>query len=86
LIGMTKTIAKEMGSKGITANVVAPGVVETAMIEQLPQAMKDEVVRHLPVRRFGRPEEIAHAVAYVSSDEAGYLTGQVLVVDGGLTC
>lgn len=86
LIGMTKTIAREMGSKGITANVIAPGFVETAMIEQLPQAMKDEVVKQLPVRRFGKPEEIAHAVAYVSSDDAGYLTGQVIVVDGGMTC
>lgn len=86
LIGMTKTIAKEMGSKGITANVIAPGFIETAMIEQLPQQMKDEVVKQLPVRRLGRPEEIAHAVSYVSSDDAGYMTGQVLVVDGGLTC
>ena len=86
LIGMTKTIAREMGSKGITANVVAPGFVETSMIEQLPQQLKDEVVKQLPVRRLGRPEEIAHAVAYVSSDDAGYMTGQVLVVDGGLTC
>jgi 3-oxoacyl-[acyl-carrier protein] reductase len=86
LIGLTKTLARELGSKGITANVVAPGFVETSMIEQLPQQMKDEVARQLPVRRFGQPREIAHAVSYVASDDAGYLTGQVIVVDGGLTC
>ncbi len=86
LSGMTKTLAKELGSKGITANVIAPGFVQTAMIEQLPQQMKDEVSKQLPVRRLAEPEEIAHAVAYVTSDGAGYYTGQVMVVDGGLTC
>ncbi len=84
LVGLTKTLAKEMGSKGITANVVAPGFVETAMLDALPQALKDEVVKQLPVRRFGRPEEIAHAVSFVASDLAGYMTGQVLIIDGGL--
>ena len=84
LVGLTKTLAKELGSKGITANVVAPGFVETAMMEALPQALKDEVLKALPVRRFGRPEEIAHAVSFVTSELAGYLTGQVLIVDGGL--
>jgi 3-oxoacyl-[acyl-carrier protein] reductase len=86
LIGLTKTLAREFGSKGITANVVAPGFVETSMIENLPQQMKDEVLKTLPLRRFGRPEEIAHAVSYVASDDAGYMTGQVLVVDGGMVC
>jgi 3-oxoacyl-[acyl-carrier protein] reductase len=84
LVGLTKSLAKEMGSKGITANVVAPGFVETAMLDALPQQLKDEVVKQLPVRRFGRPEEIAHAVSFVASDLAGYMTGQVLIVDGGL--
>ncbi len=84
LVGLTKTLAKELGSKGITANVVAPGFVETAMLDALPQTLKDEVVKQLPVRRFGRPEEIAHAVSFVASDLAGYMTGQVLIIDGGL--
>jgi 3-oxoacyl-[acyl-carrier protein] reductase len=85
LVGLTKTLAKELGAKGITANVVAPGFVDTSMLDALPQQLKDEVVKTLPVRRFARPEEIAHAVSYVSSDLAGYMTGQVLVVDGGLS-
>ncbi len=85
LVGLTKTLAKELGSKGITANVVAPGFVETAMIENLPKDRLEEVTKMLPVRRFGRPEEIAHAVSFVTSDLAGYMTGQVLVVDGGLS-
>jgi 3-oxoacyl-[acyl-carrier protein] reductase len=85
LVGLTKSLAKEMGSKGITANVVAPGFVETAMLDALPQQLKDDVVKQLPVRRFGRPEEIAHAVSFLASDLAGYMTGQVLIVDGGLS-
>jgi 3-oxoacyl-[acyl-carrier protein] reductase len=84
LIGLTKTLAAELGPKGITANVVAPGFVETAMLDALPDDYKQEIMKTLPLRRFGRPEEIAHAVSYVASDLAGYLTGQVLVVDGGL--
>jgi 3-oxoacyl-[acyl-carrier protein] reductase len=84
LIGLTKTLAKEFGSKGITANVIAPGFIETEMISGLAQAYKDEVIKMLPVRRLGAPEEIAHAVAFLASDLAGYMTGQVLVMDGGL--
>ncbi len=84
LVGLTKTLAKELGSKGITANLVAPGFVETSMLDALPQQLKDEVVKTVPVRRFGRPDEIAHVVSFVTSDLAGYLTGQVVVVDGGL--
>jgi 3-oxoacyl-[acyl-carrier protein] reductase len=84
LVGMTKSIAKEMGSKGITANVVAPGFVETDMIANLPKEMMDKVRDALPVKRFGRPEEIAHAVSFLVSEDAGYITGQVLVVDGGM--
>ncbi len=84
LVGLTKTLAKELGPKGITANMVAPGFVETSMLEKLPADRVAEVVKAQPVRRLGRPEEIAHAVAFVTSDLAGYVTGQVLVVDGGL--
>jgi 3-oxoacyl-[acyl-carrier protein] reductase len=84
LVGLTKTLAKELGSKGITANLVAPGFVETDMTADLPDQLKEEVSRRLPVRRFGRAEEIAHAVSFVASDLASYVTGQVIVVDGGL--
>ncbi len=84
LIGLTKTLAAELGSKGITANVVAPGFVETSMLDGLSRERKEELMKTLPVRRFGQPDEIAHAVSFVTSDLAGYFTGQVLVVDGGL--
>jgi 3-oxoacyl-[acyl-carrier protein] reductase len=84
LIGMTKSIAKEIGSKGITANVVAPGFIQTDMTEVLGDAVKTAVLPNIPVRRFGKPEEIAAAVAYATSDEAGFLTAQTIVVDGGM--
>ncbi|MFZ9689937.1 MAG: 3-oxoacyl-ACP reductase FabG, partial [Phycisphaerales bacterium] len=85
VIGLTKTIAQELGSKGITANVIAPGFIATDMTDALPQMVKDKAIEHIPVRRFGTPDDIAAACAYISSDEAGYLTGHVLVVDGGMT-
>lgn len=84
LTGLTKSFAKEFGSKGITANVIAPGFVETDMIQHLPADMLEQAKKNLPVRRFGKPEEIAHAVSFLASDLAGYITGQVLVVDGGM--
>lgn len=84
LSGLTKTIAKELGSKGITANVIAPGFVDTEMTANLPQELKDGAAKMTAVRRFGRAEEIAHAVSFVASDLASYVTGQVIVVDGGL--
>lgn len=85
LLGLTKTIARELGSKGITANVIAPGYIETDMTAGLPQEIKDKITEAVCVKRLGAPEDIAAAVAYVSSDEAGYLTGQVFCVDGGMT-
>jgi 3-oxoacyl-[acyl-carrier protein] reductase len=85
LIGLTKSIARELGGKNITANAVAPGYIETDMTAALPQEIKDKITSMLAVRRLGTPEDIAAAVAYVSSDDAGYLTGQTIIVDGGMT-
>jgi len=84
LIGLTKSVAKELGSKGVTANVVAPGFVETDMTAFLGPDDKKKVSEHITVGRLGVPEDIAAAVAYLTADDAGYITGQVLVVDGGL--
>jgi 3-oxoacyl-[acyl-carrier protein] reductase len=86
LIGLTKTIAREFASKGITANVLAPGFVQTEMVESLPAAAREEAAKRIPLRRFGTVEEVADAAGFLASDGAGYVTGQVLVIDGGLTC
>lgn len=85
LIGLTKSLARELGGKGVTANVIAPGYVETDMTSGLPAEIKAKVQEMMAVKRLGAPEDIAAAVAYVSSDEAGYLTGQTICVDGGMT-
>lgn len=85
LVGFTKTVARELGSKGITANVIAPGFIQTDMTSGLPEAVTEQVQKAMAVPRLGTPEDIAAAVAYFSSDEAGFLTGQTLAVDGGLT-
>ena len=85
LIGLTKSLGRELGGKGITANVIAPGFIETDMTAGLPAEIKDRVVQAMAIKRLGRPEDIAAAVSYVASDEAGFLTGQVICVDGGLT-
>jgi 3-oxoacyl-[acyl-carrier protein] reductase len=85
LIGLAKTIARELGSKGITCNVIAPGFVETDMTKDLPQQVKDAVMAMTAVKRFGTADDIAAAVSYITSDEAGFLTGQVICIDGGMT-
>lgn len=84
LIGFTKSIAKELGAKGVTANVVAPGFIRTDMTEAIVAGHEAEMSKRISVRRLGEPEDISSAVAYLASESAGYITGQVLVVDGGL--
>ncbi|MFG0291708.1 MAG: 3-oxoacyl-[acyl-carrier-protein] reductase [Phycisphaerales bacterium JB065] len=85
LIGLTKTLARELGGKAITANAIAPGFIETDMTAVLGDEIKSRVLDGMALRRLGQPEDIAEAVAYVSSDGAGFLTGQTICVDGGLT-
>ncbi len=85
LAGLSKTIARELGGKGITCNVVAPGFIETDMTKDLPDQVTDHVKNLMSVRRLGMPEDIAAAVSYLTADDAGFITGQVICVDGGMT-
>jgi 3-oxoacyl-[acyl-carrier protein] reductase len=84
LVGLTKSLAQEMGSRNITVNAVAPGFVETDMTAGLSKELKDNLLGHIPLRRFGRPEDVAAAVTFLASEEAGYITGHVLNVNGGM--
>jgi 3-oxoacyl-[acyl-carrier protein] reductase len=84
LIGLTKAAARELASRNITVNAVAPGFVLTELTQDLPEALQAEITNRTPLGRFGTTEEIANAVAFLASDEAAYITGQVLAVDGGL--
>jgi 3-oxoacyl-[acyl-carrier protein] reductase len=84
LIGLTKSLARELASRQITVNAVAPGFVLTALTQDLSAELKDAILKATPLGRMGTPEEIAYAVAFLASDEASYITGQVLAVDGGM--
>ncbi|WP_294571927.1 3-oxoacyl-[acyl-carrier-protein] reductase [uncultured Subdoligranulum sp.] len=84
LIGLTKSLAKEFAARGVTVNAVAPGFIETDMTAAMPEAAKTAALAAVPAGRIGAPAEVAHAVAFLASEEAAYITGQVLCVDGGM--
>ena len=84
IIGMTKCLARELASRGVTVNAVAPGYIDTDMTAALPDKVKEAVLAQIPLGRMGRPEDIAEAVAFLASDRAAYITGQVIQVDGGM--
>jgi len=84
LVGLARSVARELGSRNITANVIAPGFVDTDMTRALPEARRTEIIAQVPLRRYADPAEIASAVVFLASDGAGYITGAVLPVDGGL--
>ncbi len=84
LVGLARSIARELGSRNITANVIAPGFVDTDMTRSLPEARRAEIIGQVPLRRYAEPSEIAAAVAFLASEQAGYITGAVIPVDGGL--
>ncbi|MBI2866856.1 MAG: 3-oxoacyl-[acyl-carrier-protein] reductase [Chloroflexi bacterium] len=85
LIGLTKTAAKELGSRNITANAIAPGFIQTQMTEKLSPEVQKEVIKRIPLGSLGTPEDVAATVAFLASEEARYITGQVIGVDGGLS-
>ncbi|WP_304519351.1 3-oxoacyl-[acyl-carrier-protein] reductase [Clostridium estertheticum] len=84
IIGMTKSVAREFGSRGVTCNAVAPGYIQTDMTEDLSAKVKDTIMGTIPLKRLGRPEDVANVVAFLATDEAAYITGQVINVDGGM--
>ena len=84
LIGLTKSLAKELSSRHVTVNAVAPGFIDTDMTRVLPEAARDAILSQVPLGTFGHPEDVAAAVAFFASEQAGYITGQVLCVDGGM--
>jgi len=83
LIGMTKSIAKEVASRGITANCIAPGWIETSMTDKLSEDVKNQFLSQIPIGRIGSAKDVANTAVFLASDEAGYITGQTITVDGG---
>ncbi len=84
LLGLTKTLAREFALKGVTVNAVAPGFIETEMVTETSHDVQEKILAQVPLRRFGRPEEVAHAVVFLASDDAGFITGQTINVNGGV--
>ena len=84
VIGMTKALAREFASRGVTVNAIAPGFIETEMTKKLSEEMIKTWADQIPLKRFGRPEDVSHAVLFLASEEASYITGHTLEVDGGL--
>ena len=81
---MTKSVAREFGGRGVTCNAVAPGYIQTDMTGTLPDKVKDAIMSTIPLKRLGRPEDVANLVAFLATEEAAYITGQVINVDGGM--
>ena len=84
IIGLTKTMARELASRGITVNGIAPGFVDTEMTQVLSDEVKEAATKQIPLGRFGKPEDIANMAAYLASEKAAYITGQIISVDGGM--
>ena len=84
LVGLARSITRELGGRGITANVVAPGFIETDMTAELPEAQQQQYLASIPAGRFASPNEVAKVIAWLASDDAGYISGAVIPVDGGL--
>lgn len=85
LVGLTKSLAQELAGRGVTANVIAPGFIETDMTAAIPEAHREAMQKQIPLARFGAPGDIAAAAAFLAGEAGGYITGQTLVVDGGMT-